>query len=181
MQTSSNNSWLFKNHFLKGRKNLKNLKIKKNYYFFFFLVEFKISLAQILKRLLLPRNKKCSVHQATGEYSQLEDLLWEIPYNIVSLDYCKNRLLTNLRLFKSMAGTIKMIPATGPQWHMCWQSFSPLQSLLITSNTIFFIIALSIFLQTLTHPPLQDCDIIYGQYLSKISCVVSISSKARHN
>ena len=29
MQTSSNNSWLFKNHFLKSRKFFKNLKTKK--------------------------------------------------------------------------------------------------------------------------------------------------------
>ena len=36
MQTSSNNSWLFKNHFLKGRKKFKNLKKKKIEIFFFF-------------------------------------------------------------------------------------------------------------------------------------------------
>ena len=60
MQTSSNNSWLFKNHFLKGRKFFKNLKKKKIEIFFLFLWELKTSLAQIFKRLLLPRNNECS-------------------------------------------------------------------------------------------------------------------------
>ena len=58
MQTSSNNSWLFKNHFLKGRKKFKNLKKKKLKFFFFFVRT--QSLAQIFKRLLLPRNNECS-------------------------------------------------------------------------------------------------------------------------
>ena len=58
MQTSSNNLWLFKNHFLKGRKNFKNLE-KKKFDFFFFFVRTQ-SLAQIFKRLLLPRNNECS-------------------------------------------------------------------------------------------------------------------------
>ena len=39
MQISSSNSWLFKNHFLKGRKNLKNLKKNKFEIFFIFFCE----------------------------------------------------------------------------------------------------------------------------------------------
>ena len=50
--------------FLKKKKNCENSK-------------FKIRLSQIFKMLLLSRNNDSSVHQATGNYLQLGDLLWK--------------------------------------------------------------------------------------------------------